>query len=114
MIETHNIRFSIKTEVQDIVEQPGSLTWVNIFKIYKEALTNVIKHSRATEVSVVVRGRSDGVRADASRTTASGVKSRRERRQGAFHMKTRASDIGGAVRSRTTREPASTLSSHYP
>ena len=60
MIQTHNIAFSIETDVQDITEQPGSLTWVNIFKIYKEALTNVIKHSKATEVSVGFRVDRDG------------------------------------------------------
>jgi PAS domain S-box-containing protein len=50
MVEPHSITFALETSIEETHEQPGSLLWVNLFKIYKEALTNVIKHSRAGNV----------------------------------------------------------------
>ncbi len=96
MIQTHSIAFSIQTEVRDIGEQPGSLTWVNIFKIYKEALTNVVKHSRATEVSVLFRVDQDGMHL-LIRDNGVGVSNVASGGRGLSNMRTRAEDIGGAV-----------------
>ena len=97
MVKTHNIDFSIQAEVSDAVqEQPGSLTWVNIFKIYKESLTNVVKHAKATEVTVGFRVDCDRVFLTV-RDNGVGVNGSRGGGRGLSHMKTRAEDIGGAV-----------------
>jgi len=50
MVEPHAITFALEASIDETHEQPGSLLWVNLFKIYKESLTNVIKHSRARNV----------------------------------------------------------------
>ncbi|HUJ16681.1 MAG TPA: ATP-binding protein [Nitrospirota bacterium] len=96
MIKTHNIGFAIDADVQDITEQPGSLTWVNIFKIYKEALTNVIKHAKASEVRVGFRVAPEAVLLTI-RDNGIGVNDGQSGGRGLSHMKTRAVDIGGTV-----------------
>ena len=95
MVETHDIKFSIQIEVQESDEQPGSLTWVNMFKIYKEALTNVVKHSKAT---TVLSGSStdQGVRLSVQ-DNGVGVEACGAGGRGLSNMKTRAKDIGGMV-----------------
>jgi hypothetical protein len=36
--------FDIKTEIDIDHREPDSFLWLNLFRIYKEALTNVMKH----------------------------------------------------------------------
>jgi signal transduction histidine kinase len=96
MVETHNIKFIITTDVQQIAEQPGSLLWVNLFKIYREALTNVIKHSKATAVTVGFHVKPESVHL-IIRDNGVGVKAEISGGRGLSHMKTRAKDIGGIV-----------------
>lgn len=96
MVETHDIKFSIQIEVLENDEQPGSLTWVNMFKIYKEALTNVVKHSRATVVSVWFVVTDQGVRLSVH-DNGVGVDGSGTGGRGLSNMKTRAKDIGGMV-----------------
>ena len=97
MVEPHKIKFTIETAIEDVQEQPGSLVWVNMFKIYKEALTNVIKHSKASSANVAFRvSRRDGVFL-AVEDNGVGVQGGRIGGRGLSHMKTRAGDIGGTV-----------------
>jgi PAS domain S-box-containing protein len=96
MVEPHNIKFTIETVVEDMEVQPGSLIWVNMFKIYKEALTNVIKHSKATSARVAFRAGRDGVLL-VIEDNGIGVKDGRVGGRGLSHMKTRAGDIGGTI-----------------
>jgi PAS domain S-box-containing protein len=53
MIEAHGMNFAAEIKV-DAPEQPGRLLWVNLFRIYKEALTNIIKHAGAKSVAVTL------------------------------------------------------------
>jgi PAS domain S-box-containing protein len=97
MVEPHKIKFTIETAIEDMQEQPGSLVWVNMFKIYKEALTNVIKHSKASSANVAFRvSCRDGVFL-AIEDNGIGVRDGRIGGRGLSHMKTRAGDIGGTV-----------------
>jgi PAS domain S-box-containing protein len=96
MLEPHNIAFVLESTVHDGNEQPGSLLWVNLFKIYKEALTNVIKHARTGAVKVVFEVSSqrlfltvedNGIGWDANRGNGRGLS----------NMKRRAEEIGGTM-----------------
>lgn len=60
MIEPHGISFNMNSSVEELAEQPTSLVYLNIFRAYKEALTNIMKHSKAkaVEVSLSVNARS--------------------------------------------------------
>ncbi len=95
MIEPHSMTFDLETSIDETHEQPGSLLWVNLFKIYKEALTNVIKHSRAKTVKaklqislekLLLSVQDDGV----------GLQEGRHGR-GLSNMRTRAEELGGTV-----------------
>jgi PAS domain S-box-containing protein len=95
MVEPHAITFVLETSIDETHEQPGSLLWVNLFKIYKEALTNVIKHSRARTVKarlqislekLLLSIEDDGV----------GLGEGRHGR-GLSNMRTRAEELGGKV-----------------
>lgn len=96
MVEPHKIRFAITSEVEDTYELPGSLIWVNMFKIYKESLTNVIKHSKASEVLVGFKVNRRGVWLTI-KDNGVGVGAGRIGGRGLSHMKTRAEEIGGAL-----------------
>jgi PAS domain S-box-containing protein len=96
MVEPHNIAFMIETATEDIPEQPGSLLWVNLFKIYKEALTNVIKHSKARAVAVTLRVDRDGL-VLAVQDDGTGWRERPSSGRGLSNMKKRAEEIGGQV-----------------
>ncbi len=96
MVETHNITFTIESAVEDTHEQPGSLVWVNIFKVYKEALTNVIKHAKATKVAVTFRVMPESVLL-AVEDNGAGLGKGRTGGRGLSHMRTRAEEIGGKV-----------------
>ena len=52
MIGPHGIFFDIKTEIGIDHREPDSFLWLNLFRIYNEALTNVMKHSKAKTVYV--------------------------------------------------------------
>ncbi len=55
MLEPHNIDFTLQTAIDDdAAGEPGSLICVNLFKIYKESLTNIVKHAKATSAAVTL------------------------------------------------------------
>lgn len=96
MVEPHGIRFSIETAVDDISMQPGSLLWVNLLRIYKEALTNAIKHAQASSITaslnvnghgLVLRVQDDGIGCDGN--TKCG--------RGTSIMKKRAEEVRGTL-----------------
>jgi PAS domain S-box-containing protein len=95
MIEAHGISFTAESKVA-ASDQPGSLLWVNLFRIYKEALTNIIKHAHAKSVTVILQisngkltldVRDDGVGWNGQTTSGRGL----------AIMQKRAKDLGGAV-----------------
>jgi signal transduction histidine kinase len=96
MLEPHSIAFNLASDVDNEHEQPGSLLWVNLFKIYKEALTNVIKHSQARSVNVVLRISPDLLLLIVE-DTGTGWESHRGNGRGLSNMKRRAEEIGGTL-----------------
>jgi len=96
MVESHGIAFEVKTVIEDVQEQPGSLLCMTLYRIYKEALTNVIKHAKAGEVRadlVITKEwlelsiQDNGIGLDKGRTGGRGL----------LNMKTRAEELGGRV-----------------
>jgi PAS domain S-box-containing protein len=64
LLEPHNICFTLDAAVDDdhTAARPGSLLCVNLFKIYKESLTNIIRHSKATAVTATLSVDGQGLR----------------------------------------------------
>jgi signal transduction histidine kinase len=98
MVEPHAISFEMTSEIAEAVSKPGSLLCLSLFRIYRESLMNVIKHSRAKRVNVGLRVsrqqlllaiRDDGVGLDETSISGKG--------RGIISMKARAAEIGGTV-----------------
>jgi signal transduction histidine kinase len=95
-VEPHHISFEMTTELEEGHTQPVSLLCLHLFRIYHEALTNVIKHSKAKEVMVNIQVKKDrlvlviqddGV--GCSETVFSG------KGRGVANIRSRAEEIGG-------------------
>jgi signal transduction histidine kinase len=52
LLEPHTIAFKMTTEAEEGVNEPESLLCLHLIRVYREALTNVAKHSKAMKVSV--------------------------------------------------------------
>lgn len=96
IVEPHGIRFTIETAVDDIPMQPGSLLWVNLLRIYKEALTNVIKHAQARSITVTLKVNGHGLVLHV-RDDGIGWNGNAKCGRGSSIMKKRAEDVRGAV-----------------
>jgi signal transduction histidine kinase len=96
MVEPHGIKFMIETAVDDISMQPGSLLWVNLLRIYKEALTNAIKHARARSISVALNITGNGL-ALCVQDDGIGWDGNTKCGRGSSFMKKRAEEVRGAV-----------------
>ncbi|MFA5073193.1 MAG: HAMP domain-containing protein [Nitrospirota bacterium] len=96
LLEPHQIRFAAETSVEDISEQPGSLLWVNLFRIYKEALTNIIKHARAESVSVQLTVSSEGLLLEIQ-DNGIGWNDQANQGRGLPNMNKRALEMGGTI-----------------
>ena len=96
LLGPHNIAFDLKSAMEKDCEQPGSLLWVNLIKIYKETLTNVVKHANASSVAVMLQ-----VSAHRFLLTiqdnGSGGEVRRGKGRGLANMQRRAGELGGTV-----------------
>jgi PAS domain S-box-containing protein len=99
MVDPHDITLTVEASVEDGQDQPGSLLWINLIKIYKEALTNIVKHSHARSVAVTlqvadrdlrftIQDDGTGYNGDQARTGGRGLS----------NMKRRAERLGGNLR----------------
>jgi PAS domain S-box-containing protein len=96
MIEPHGVRFSITTEVPENGGMPSSAMTMNLFRIYKESLSNIVKHARATEVSVSFTVGGNKLILDV-RDNGVGFREKRGKGRGLLNMKTRAAKVGGKL-----------------
>ncbi len=96
MVEPHGIRFRIETAVDDVSMQPGSLLWVNVLRIYKEALTNAIKHAQARSISVMLNVNGNGLVLHVQ-DDGIGWDGNTKCGRGSSFMKKRAKEVRGAV-----------------
>ncbi len=63
LLEPHGIDFLLVTAIDDDAnDEPGSLLCVNLFKVYRESLTNIIKHAQATSVTITLAVSRDALR----------------------------------------------------
>lgn len=97
IIEPHGVRFTLETSIGGNGIVPSSAMTMNLFRIYKESLANVIKHSQARSVAVTfsINGgrlllniRDDGIGLDRRRTGGRGL----------LNMRARAAEMGGTLR----------------
>ena len=99
-LESHAIDFQME-ETCSNNNKPGSLLFLNIIRIHKEALTNIIKHSQAKTVRVCCAVQQDffsfTIRDDGIGITKKPAPDK-GRGKGLYNMQTRAEEIGGDLR----------------
>ncbi len=96
MVEPLGISFAMDAADCDQKEYPRGLLSINVFRIYKEAMTNVIKHSGAGSVHVTMEVGPSGLRL-AVRDDGRGLAGAKGKGRGLLNMKTRAEEIGGRL-----------------
>jgi signal transduction histidine kinase len=96
LLEAHRIRFDADISVEDVSEQPGSLVWVNVLKIFKEALTNIVKHSRAGNVAITFTVGTHGILLSVQ-DDGIGLSEQLSSGRGMPSMKKRAEELGGSL-----------------
>ena len=53
MLAPHGTSFNFTTKIAANADSPGILRYVNIIRIFRELIANIVKHSRATAVAVI-------------------------------------------------------------
>lgn len=97
MIEAYNLSFNMKTSLEDIEEKPSSLLYLNLFRTYKEALTNIIKHAKAKSVGVLFSVNKEKITLSV-KDDGVGLKERgRNGGRGIANMTMRARELGGQL-----------------
>jgi len=96
MLTQHGIGFSFACDLADSDGTIGMFLYLNIFRIAKEALANIVKHARATAANVNL----DVSRDDCSLTVTDngcGFSTGRKSGRGLRNMRTRAADLNGSI-----------------
>lgn len=97
LLEPHGIGSVFETNIDgDTAGDPGSLLCLNLFKIHKEALTNAIKHARATMVTVNLSVNNHGLRFVIG-DNGIGCSKDESRGRGLPNIRKRAASLGGTV-----------------
>lgn len=97
-VEPHGIAFHMTTDLAEASARPTRLLCLHLFRIYREALTNVVKHSRAKNLLVSFRAgngrlsveiKDDGIGFGKTVLPNGG--------RGRGNMKARSAEIGGTI-----------------
>jgi PAS domain S-box-containing protein len=97
ILEPHDIGFTLETAIDDnAAGEPGSLICVNLFKIYKETLTNIVKHAKASSAAVVLAVDRQALRLVVE-DNGIGCRDRNCNGRGLANIRRRAADLGGTV-----------------
>lgn len=98
IVEPHGIAFEMTSEVEEGVNEPGSLLCVHLLKIYRESLNNVMKHSHAKMIIVNVSVKNERlmltIKDDGQGCEHADLHGKG---RGVANMKSRAAEIGGLV-----------------
>jgi PAS domain S-box-containing protein len=94
IIEPHGVRFSLVVSVPEGGPAPSSSVAMNLFRIYKESLSNIIKHAKATAVDVRFSVESGQVSLEV-RDNGIGLNGKRASGRGLMNMKNRALEMSG-------------------
>jgi PAS domain S-box-containing protein len=96
MIGPHGMSFDLTASIDNSDDQPGSLLCLNLFKIYREALTNIVKHAQAKSVKAEFSINKSRLRLTIQ-DDGKGVGAGRVGGRGLANIHTRAKDLGGAI-----------------
>jgi signal transduction histidine kinase len=93
-LEPHGISFSMNAIILNDNDKVGMYLYMTLFRIFRETLTNIIKHAVARNVLVQLTVTEDGVTFTICDDGA-GIKGDTPHGRGLANMKSRAEEIGG-------------------
>lgn len=96
MVVQMGIKFNFKSQISSNAAIPETLLSLNLLRIYKEALTNVIKHAGAKNVDVSLVVQSNDIKLSV-KDDGIGFKKDIKKGRGLNSMKTRATKLGGKI-----------------
>lgn len=96
LLELRGMQFHFNADIAENIKRPNSITFMNLLQIYKEALTNAAKHSRAKSVQVDLAARVRNLRLSI-RDDGIGFGKNIVHGKGLANMKARAQKIGGTL-----------------
>lgn len=102
LLEARGIRFSLTASYGDARGGPDTLLYLNLFRIYKEAVTNIIKHADASVVSVIMDIAPERMLLSVE-DNGEGFRQERAGGRGMASMRDRARDLGGSLSIQTGR-----------
>ncbi len=95
-LEPHKIAFAMNANVPDDAQPPSMLMYMSLFKIVREAITNIIKHAKATEVSIDIKIDEETLRCSVADNGQAG-KLKSGSGRGLLSMQSRAKELGGTL-----------------
>jgi PAS domain S-box-containing protein len=95
-LEPHAVDFKLEATVASESQEPSSLVYMNLFKIVREAITNVIKHSEASGVEISVNISEDALRCSIA-DNGKAIPTTSGSGRGLMSMETRAKELGGTI-----------------
>lgn len=113
MVDPHGIFFDLTTSISGVPGRPGSLLSMNLYRIYKESLTNIIKHSKAKTIYAALTINGEELRLSIQ-DDGIGLAHGRPGGRGLLNMKTRAEEIGGRIMVTTGQGTLITLTIPIP
>lgn len=93
-LEPHGISFAIKTSIHDDSEKVGMYLYMTLLRVFREALTNIVKHASASEVEAQLSVTTSKVILSVC-DNGVGLGVGHAKGRGVGNMRTRAGDIGG-------------------
>jgi len=112
MLAHHQIQFDASGEIDLGLPPIGSFRYLNILRISREMVTNIIKHAQANRVNLVFRATGDRFQLCIT-DNGIGFDSSVVKRRGLANMLSRASDVGGSI-SMTSSSAGTTLNLVLP
>ncbi|RKX73263.1 MAG: hypothetical protein DRP87_19200 [Spirochaetes bacterium] len=95
-LEAMGMKFAITIEIEREVTQPNSFLYLNLQRIFKEAITNIARHSRAGNVKAGLAVTHQLIRLDII-DDGIGLGDLQGKGRGISHMKARAKELGGEL-----------------
>lgn len=111
MLAQHNMSFRFEADIEDPAETIGMFLYLNLFRIAKEALANIVKHSGSSSVNVCLNAHRDECSLMIA-DNGSGFSSVRKDGRGLRNMRTRAADLNGSMEIKTSA--GTSISLHVP
>jgi signal transduction histidine kinase len=93
-LEPHGITFSIRPAIHDDTEKVGMYLYMTLLRVFRESLTNIVKHADASVVEVQLNVTTNEVTFSVC-DNGKGLGDEHSKGRGVGNMRTRAGDIGG-------------------